>query len=106
MPDDPISSVGFTSSSPARSARRRMVESLDEAECLRLVGPGRLGRLVYSSRYGPMALPVEYAVHEGSIVFRTAQDTYTDEDLRPGIAHAAKNGAFEIDGLDLETREG
>jgi nitroimidazol reductase NimA-like FMN-containing flavoprotein (pyridoxamine 5'-phosphate oxidase superfamily) len=106
MADDPISSVGSTSSSPARSARQRVVESLEEAECLRLLGAGRLGRLVYSSRYGPMALPVEYAVHEGSIVFRTARDTYTDEDLRTGIAHAEYNVAFEIDQIDLETGQG
>jgi nitroimidazol reductase NimA-like FMN-containing flavoprotein (pyridoxamine 5'-phosphate oxidase superfamily) len=106
MPDDPTSSVGSTSSSPAGSARQRVMESLDEAECLRLLGTGKLGRLVYSSRYGPMALPAEYAVHEGSIVFRTAQDTYTDEDLRTGIAHAEYHVAFEIDQLDLKTREG
>ena len=106
MPDDPISSGGSTSSSPAESARQRVVESLDEAECLRLLGTGRLGRLVYSSRYGPMALPVGYAVQEGSIVFRTAQDTYTDEDLRTGIAHAEYNVAFEIDQIDLETGQG
>lgn len=106
MPDDPVSSVGSASSSPAGGTRRRVVERLDEAECLRLLGTGGLGRLVYSSRYGPMALPVEYKLHEGSVVFRTAQDTYTDEDLRTGIAHAEYNVAFEIDQFDLETREG
>jgi nitroimidazol reductase NimA-like FMN-containing flavoprotein (pyridoxamine 5'-phosphate oxidase superfamily) len=71
-----------------------------------LLGAERLGRLVYSSRYGPMALPVEYRVHEGSIVFRTAEDTFTDEDLRTGIAHAEYDVAFEIDQIDLETRQG
>lgn len=34
------------------------------------------------------------------IVFRTAQDTYTDEDLRTGIADAEYNVAFEIDQID------
>jgi hypothetical protein len=53
-----------------------------------------------------MALPVGYAMLEGSIVFRTAQDTYTDEDLRTGIAHAEYNVAFEIDQIDLETGQG
>ena len=36
------------------------LDRLDEAECLRLLGIRGLGRLVYNSRYGPMALPVEY----------------------------------------------
>jgi nitroimidazol reductase NimA-like FMN-containing flavoprotein (pyridoxamine 5'-phosphate oxidase superfamily) len=73
MLDDPLSSGGSTSPSPAGSARRRVVERLDEAECLRLLGIERLGRLVYNSRYGPMALPVEYKMHDGSVVFRTSQ---------------------------------
>jgi hypothetical protein len=51
-----------------------------------------------------MALPVEYKLHEGSIVFRTAQDTFTDEDLRTGIAHAEYHVAFEVDQIDLEAR--
>jgi nitroimidazol reductase NimA-like FMN-containing flavoprotein (pyridoxamine 5'-phosphate oxidase superfamily) len=105
MPDDPISSGGSTSSSPAGSARR-VVERLDEAECLELLGTEGLGRLVYNSRYGPTALPVEYKVYEGSIVFRTAQDTFTDEDLRTGIAHAEYHVALEIDQIDLAAREG
>jgi nitroimidazol reductase NimA-like FMN-containing flavoprotein (pyridoxamine 5'-phosphate oxidase superfamily) len=91
--------------SPAGSARR-VVERLDEAECLRLLGIRGLGRLVYNSRYGPMALPVEYAMHEGSVVFRTTQDTFTDEDLRTGIAHAEYHVALEVDQIDLAAREG
>ncbi len=83
-----------------------MVERLDEAECLRLLGIEGLGRLVYNSQYGPTALPVEYKVYEGSIVFRTAQDTFTDEDLRTGIAHAEYHVALEIDQIDLAAREG
>lgn len=79
---------------------------MDEAECLRLLGAERLGRLVYSSRYGPMALPVEYRLHDGSVVFCAAGDTYTDEDLRTGIAHADFDVAFEIDRFDLQAREG
>jgi nitroimidazol reductase NimA-like FMN-containing flavoprotein (pyridoxamine 5'-phosphate oxidase superfamily) len=105
MQDGHISSGDPASPSPAGSARR-VVERLDEAECLRLLGIRGLGRLVYNSRYGPMALPVEYAMHEGSIVFRTTQDTFTDEDLRTGIAHAEYHVALEVDQIDLATREG
>jgi plasmid stability protein len=53
-----------------------------------------------------MALPVEYTVYEGSMVFRVGQDTFTDEDLRMGIAHAEYDVALEIDQIDLPTREG
>jgi nitroimidazol reductase NimA-like FMN-containing flavoprotein (pyridoxamine 5'-phosphate oxidase superfamily) len=83
-----------------------VVQRLDEAECLRLLGPGGLGRLVYNSRYGPMALPVDYKMHEGSVAFRTIQDTFTDEDLRTGIADAEYDVALEVDQIDLAAREG
>jgi Pyridoxamine 5'-phosphate oxidase len=52
-----------------------------------------------------MALPVEYKLYQDSIVFRAAGDTFTDEDLRTGIAHAEYHVAFEIDQIDLEARE-
>lgn len=81
-------------------------ERLDEAECLRLISPGGVGRLAYSGRYGPTVLPVNYVVHEGTIVFRTTHDSPTDEDLRTGIAEAEYKVAFEIDELKPAAREG
>jgi nitroimidazol reductase NimA-like FMN-containing flavoprotein (pyridoxamine 5'-phosphate oxidase superfamily) len=86
--------------------RRPELEDLDEAECLRLITPGGIGRLAYSGRYGPTVLPVNYMLYEGTIVFRTAQDSPTDEDLRTGIADAEYKVAFEIDEIDLAAREG
>jgi nitroimidazol reductase NimA-like FMN-containing flavoprotein (pyridoxamine 5'-phosphate oxidase superfamily) len=83
-----------------------VVERLDEAECMELLGAGRIGRLIYSSRYGPVALPSEYKIHEGSIIFRTYRTTFTEEDLRTGIAHAEYEVAFEADQTDPEAREG
>ena len=84
----------------------RVLEPLDERECLQLIGAGRLGRLTYTGRFGPTVLPVQYKLHEGSIVFYTFQDTFTEEDLRTGIAHAEYQVAFEIDQFDPETLEG
>jgi nitroimidazol reductase NimA-like FMN-containing flavoprotein (pyridoxamine 5'-phosphate oxidase superfamily) len=81
-------------------------EALDEAECLRLISSAGVGRLAYVGRYGPTILPVNYAMHEGTIVFRTAHDSPTDEDLRTGIADAEYKVAFEIDELDPALREG
>jgi nitroimidazol reductase NimA-like FMN-containing flavoprotein (pyridoxamine 5'-phosphate oxidase superfamily) len=86
--------------------RRPALEELDEAECLRLITRGGIGRIAYSGRYGPTVLPVNYRLYEGTIVFRTAQDSPTDEDLRTGIAHAEYKVAFEIDDIDLNAREG
>ncbi len=82
------------------------LEGLDEAECLRLIAPGGIGRLAYSGRYGLTVLPVNYKLHEGAIVFRTAQDSPTGEDLQTGIAHAEYQVAFEVDEIDPAAREG
>jgi Pyridoxamine 5'-phosphate oxidase len=62
--------------------RRPELEELVEAECLRLITPGGIGRLAYLGRYGPTVLPVNYRLYDGTIVFRTAQDSPADEDLR------------------------
>ena len=83
-----------------------MLEELDEAECLRLIASGGIGRIGFSGRYGPTVLPVNYQLYEGTIVFRTAQDSATDEDLRTGIANAEYKVAFEIDDFDTAARTG
>lgn len=82
------------------------VERLDEAECLRLISAGGVGRLAYSSRAGLAVLPVRYQLDEGSIVFRTALDSTTDEDLRTGIEGAEYKVTFEIDEVSEDAQEG
>src|SRR6516162_1097506 len=83
-----------------------VLEELDEAECLRLISPGGVGRIAYTGRFGPTVLPVNYKLHEGTIVFRTVEDSATDEDLRTGIANAEYRVAFEIDDFSMAAREG
>jgi nitroimidazol reductase NimA-like FMN-containing flavoprotein (pyridoxamine 5'-phosphate oxidase superfamily) len=85
---------------------RAFLESMDEAECLRLISPGGIGRLAYTGRYGLTVFPVNYKLHNGSILFRTSQNSPTDEDLRTGIAHAEYEVAFEIDDIDPVTQVG
>jgi len=85
---------------------RRVLEELGEAECLRLIASGGIGRIGFSGRYGPTVMPVNYQLYDGSIVFRTAQDSATDEDLRTGIANAEYKVAFEIDDFDTAARTG
>jgi len=107
MPDIP---AGFGSGAGGAARRPeggpRVVQRLDERECLRLIGAERLGRVAYAGRFGPTVLPVLYRLHEGSVVFHTFQDTFTEEDLRTGIAHAEYQVAFEVDHFDLDTLVG
>ena len=108
MPDDKAdlsSPIGSASPGSGVSARR-VVERLDEPECMELLSTAKIGRLVYNSRYGPVAVPSEYKIHEGSIVFRTYRTTFTEEDLRTGIAYAEYKVAVEVDQTDPEAREG
>lgn len=84
----------------------RVIQDLTEEQCLELIAPGGIGRICYNSRFGPAVLPVNYALQDGAVVFRTAEHGALDEDLRTGIANADYRVAFEIDSLDPGTRQG
>lgn len=83
-----------------------VLDELDEVECLRLLSTGGIGRIGFSGRFGQTVLPVTYALHAGTIVFRTEGGSPMDTDLRTGIAHADYQVAFEVDELHPDTREG
>ncbi len=82
------------------------IEDLDADECLRLIAPGGVGRIAYQGRFGPAVLPVNYKLHDGGVLFRTARDSPLDEDLRTGITGADYRVAFEIDDIDVAGRRG
>jgi hypothetical protein len=110
MPDD---TAGTEHQSPATPESRReptiwdpQVERLDEAECWRLISGGGIGRLAYSGRSGLAVLPVGYQVQEGSLLFRIALGSPTDEDLRTGIEGAEYKVAVEIDDVGAEAQDG
>jgi nitroimidazol reductase NimA-like FMN-containing flavoprotein (pyridoxamine 5'-phosphate oxidase superfamily) len=84
----------------------RVIEELDEAESLRLIAPGGIGRIAYASRFGPAVLPVNYKWHDGAIVFKTARHSAMDEDLQTGITGGDYLVAFEIDEIDVSGRQG
>jgi len=84
----------------------RMITELDEAESLRLIAHGGIGRIAYQSRFGPAVLPVNYQWHNGAVVFRTARHSALDEDLQTGIAGGEYKVAFEIDEIDMAGRQG
>ena len=84
----------------------RTITELDEAECLRLIAGGGIGRIAYHSRFGPVVLPVNYKWHDGAVVFRTVRHSALDEDLQTGIAGGDYKVAFEIDDIDVAGRQG
>ena len=107
MPDDEadLGSPGGSGSPDPGVNDRRVLERLDEAECMELLADGGRGRLVFTSRYGLTALPVGYKIDGGSLVLG-AWDPVFDEDLRTGIAYADYQVAVEVDQINLEAREG
>ena len=67
---------------------------------------GGPGRLVFTNRYGPTALPVAYTIDGGSVVLGTWDPDLFDEDLRTGIAQAEYQVVVEVDHIDMEAHEG
>jgi Pyridoxamine 5'-phosphate oxidase len=108
MPDDAadLSSPGGSGSPGPGAGARRVLEPLGEAEAIELLAIWGFGRLVYSGRYGPTALPVTYRVDAGSLVLGTWDPVLFDEDLRTGIAQAEYQVAVEADQIDVDAREG
>ena len=83
-----------------------IMETLDEQECLRLVSSEVIGRLAFVGQYDLTVQPVNFRLVDGTILFRTAHDSLTGEDLRTGIRHAEYQVAFEVDSFDEKAREG
>jgi nitroimidazol reductase NimA-like FMN-containing flavoprotein (pyridoxamine 5'-phosphate oxidase superfamily) len=91
---------------PGRAPAEPVVQALSAAECLQLVAGQDIGRIAFTGRFGLTVLPVNYRLHDGSIVFRTGQDSPMDTDLRTGLEHGEYQVAFEVDVIDASTREG
>jgi transcriptional regulator with XRE-family HTH domain len=76
------------------------LESLSVEECQRLIAPGGVGRLVFSDARGPVALPVNFRILKGDIVFRTdSEATFLAEPTKQSVS-------FEVDHLDDALTEG
>ncbi len=79
---------------------RPALESLTVDECEALIASGGVGRLVFSDERGPTALPVNFRVLEGDIVFRTEPQAAFLGNLARGEV------SFEVDHLDEALTEG
>jgi nitroimidazol reductase NimA-like FMN-containing flavoprotein (pyridoxamine 5'-phosphate oxidase superfamily)/plasmid maintenance system antidote protein VapI len=74
-------------------------ETLSTEECDGLLSPGGVGRVVLVGERGPVAIPVNFSLLDGDVVFRTAA----------GSSAAAADGqevGFEVDRIDDAMREG
>lgn len=93
---------GESTSPPGSRTPRHEVSytRLSPADCERLVGDRGIGRFVFDSERGPVALPVNYVVADGDILFRTASETSIDRALPDAPA------SFEVDVIDDTMRTG
>jgi nitroimidazol reductase NimA-like FMN-containing flavoprotein (pyridoxamine 5'-phosphate oxidase superfamily) len=76
-----------------RPAGTPVLETLTPAECRRLIAPGGIGRIAFSTAAGPVAYPVNFAVLADTIVIRTSEGTVIE-------GHADEQVALEVDHLD------
>lgn len=76
-----------------------VLEVLTGEECTELLEPGGIGRVVLADARGPLALPVNFVVLDGDIVFRTKSDS-------PLATTEGAQVGFEIDRIDDAMREG
>jgi len=76
-----------------RPAGLRFVSKLTSAECRRLIAPGGVGRIAFSTFSGPVVVPVNFTVLADTLVIRTAEGTVID-------GHADEQVALEVDHID------
>lgn len=76
------------------------LEVLAAEQCLELMTTSRLGRIAVTIGAVPAIFPVAYRLLDGQIIFRAGVGTNLHR------AAANKVVAFEVDDVDLSTREG
>jgi len=84
---------------PGPVARAHVLRKLSAAECFELLEASGVGRVGFTAADGIMMLPVNFAVTEKTIVFRTAPDTLL-------ALYANGPVSFEVDRLDESRTEG
>jgi nitroimidazol reductase NimA-like FMN-containing flavoprotein (pyridoxamine 5'-phosphate oxidase superfamily) len=84
----------------SRSENAPRPEPLDPDQCWSYLADGGIGRFVYATERGPVAVPVNFRTLGKDVVFRTA--------ARAGLAAASwqPQVSFEIDNLDDTLAEG
>ncbi|WP_433471997.1 pyridoxamine 5'-phosphate oxidase family protein [Spirillospora sp. CA-142024] len=90
----------------ANSSDRPLLEELDRAECLRLIGGGSIGRIAFDDGEGPTVIPVNYAVDGDSVIFRTSSSGRLNRSLLTSVAGGDVRAAFQVDRFDESNHEG
>ena len=94
--------LGGTTDEPPGRGRARPHASLNELtaeQCVTHLSANGVGRIVYATPRGPVALPVNYEFTEGQVVFST-------DDAKATRLAAAETVGFEIDRVDDVLSEG
>jgi nitroimidazol reductase NimA-like FMN-containing flavoprotein (pyridoxamine 5'-phosphate oxidase superfamily) len=93
--------------SPSASGRpdfddseERHFDAMGRQQCLDLIESHHLGRIAWQAADVPQILPISYAMHQGSLYFRTLPDGLLAELAQPTSV------ALEVDDLDQQTRTG
>lgn len=76
------------------------LHDLTKEQCLELLATKNVGRVAYCSADGPEVLPLNYAVHDETLLFRTSPHSALAQHLRLGTA------AFQVDDIDDYTESG
>ncbi len=93
-------SQGVSMIRPIAIDLRNQLGVLDEARCMELIESTPIGRIGFLSDGSPLVLPVNFAVHEGAIVFRTL------EGVKLAAVAEGQTVCFEVDQWDPATRTG
>ena len=80
--------------------QRTVFEELDREDCLGLLQDEPVGRVALTSRALPVVLPVNFAMLDGDIVWRSAQGTKLND------ASAGFVVAFEVDHYEPDHKRG
>ncbi|MGZ4442342.1 MAG: pyridoxamine 5'-phosphate oxidase family protein [Nocardioidaceae bacterium] len=73
---------------------------LPERQCWEMLRGSIVGRIAICTPSGPRILPVNYAVHDDAVVFRTSPSGEI------GSHAVGRNLAFEVDHIDYERHQG
>lgn len=82
-----------------RAGHHPVLESLTTAQCAVHLSAGGVGRIVYMTPRGPVALPVNFEFTEGQVVFST-------DVAKASVLENAEVVGFEIDRVDEAMSEG
>jgi nitroimidazol reductase NimA-like FMN-containing flavoprotein (pyridoxamine 5'-phosphate oxidase superfamily) len=77
-----------------------LVMEIGFEECTELLRAGIVGRVALSTPDGPHIVPVNYSVHDRSVVVATSPYSVLGTYGRDAMV------AFEVDGFDADTQEG